>query len=578
MPSPILIHSSPKTYFRDLDKAVPPEETVSRALKRFAALDLDICAGVKRVDAGRLDIPVYMSLCGGDARAVMPTRKQMGKGSSPAQARASAIMELVERFSFFSFWQRPGQTTSASWSEARELFGSEILPVNEIIKSVNDNVSPARAEAALNLVRWRFYPVTNLKTGEIFRAPIDWFKTIGEFNGSSAGNTPEESLLQGVSELVERHVCALIDKSRPTLTTIIPADGDDPVLLSLLAAFEREGVRIILKDISLGGALPAVAALAWDPATFPEKSEIVFTAGVATSPAKAAVRAVTEVAQLAGDFCANSRYEASGLPKFSSLDECSWLLRGASASLSSLPDISADDIGEELRKTLDGLAPINVYALDLTHPDLDIPAHYAFAPGLEFRERDRNQSVGLFVGRKLAEEAPPDEAARGLQTLATLFPDAHYPQFFKGLLALREKDFANAKREFELAVEIQPDDEARALASFYAGYALTRLEDWILAETPLRRATALSPGARDYASLLGVCLYKQARYDEAEKAFCDALNADKGSAMDLANRGVCRQALGKLAEAREDLEIALELDPSLDFARLRLAEIAKNPA
>ena len=49
----------------------------------------------------------------------------------------------------------------------------------------------------------------------------------------------------------------------------------------LLAAFEREGIHIVLKDFSLGMPLPTVGAVAWDPATFPARSEIVFTAGTA---------------------------------------------------------------------------------------------------------------------------------------------------------------------------------------------------------------------------------------------------------------------------------------------------------
>ena len=56
-----------------------------------------------RIDSGRLDIPVYLSLLGVDARRVVPTHKQMGKGATPVQAEASALMELVERFSFFSY-------------------------------------------------------------------------------------------------------------------------------------------------------------------------------------------------------------------------------------------------------------------------------------------------------------------------------------------------------------------------------------------------------------------------------------------------------------------------------------------
>jgi ribosomal protein S12 methylthiotransferase accessory factor len=31
----------------------------------------------------------------------------MGKGGTPTQSEASAVMELAERFSFFSFWKNP---------------------------------------------------------------------------------------------------------------------------------------------------------------------------------------------------------------------------------------------------------------------------------------------------------------------------------------------------------------------------------------------------------------------------------------------------------------------------------------
>ena len=99
-------------------------------------------------------------------------------------------------------------------------------------------------------------------------------------------------------------------------------------LRDLLAAFEREGIHIVLKDFSLGMPLPTVGAVAWDPATFPARSEIVFTAGTAASPAKAAIRAVTEIAQLGGDFCTQACYEASGLSKFERLEDIQWLLKG----------------------------------------------------------------------------------------------------------------------------------------------------------------------------------------------------------------------------------------------------------
>ena len=76
-------------------------------------------AETDRVDTGRLGIPVFVSVCGPEARDIMPTRKQMGKGASPEQAEASALMELVERYSFFSFWADESNFEQLTWSEGR---------------------------------------------------------------------------------------------------------------------------------------------------------------------------------------------------------------------------------------------------------------------------------------------------------------------------------------------------------------------------------------------------------------------------------------------------------------------------
>ncbi|MCL1986271.1 MAG: YcaO-like family protein, partial [Betaproteobacteria bacterium] len=368
----------PKGYFLDQDKAISPAETIARVHERLQRTELEILAHTRRIDIGRLDIPVYLSVCGNDARCCMPTRKQMGKGASPQQAEASALMELIERFSFFSFWQSMPGMTETTWDEAERLWGSTLIPIEEILLSVHDPLPPNKARQALNLLSWKFFPATCLTTDRECRLPLDWFRMLGEFNGSSAGNTQEESLLQGICELAERHVCALIDKQRLTTPTIDATSSQDPVLLQLTTAFAREGIQLVLKNFSLGLPVPTVAALAWDPATFPERSELVLSAGTASSPVKAAIRAITEVAQLAGDFCTGACYEASGLPKFSSLEDTAWLLQGPVVPLDSLPSIDAADIRDELAKLATGLSAQNfrIYSIATTHPALEIPAHY----------------------------------------------------------------------------------------------------------------------------------------------------------------------------------------------------------
>lgn len=569
----IMLQSCPKAYDRDLDKAASPSETIARVRKALKGYDEPVFAGARRVDAGRLGIPVYLGLCANAAKAVMPARKQMGKGSSPEQAEASAIMELMERYAFFSFFDKPRHVVRLTWEEAKRRFGDALLPIKEMLRSVNDKLPAATAEELLNLRQWQFYPATDLASGKVVWLPLDWFRMLGEFNGSCAGNAPEESLLQGVAELIERHVCCLADETRPEMATISQENLQDETLTRLCAAFARNGVKLILKDMSLGMPMPTVAAIAWDPATFPEDSEIVFTAGTASSPAKAAIRAVTEVAQLGGDFCTHSCYEASGLPKFSSLNEAEWLMEGPVVSLDTLPDASNCDIYAELMHTVRALAPIHVYAVETTHPALGIPAHWTIAPGLQFRERDKNQSLGLFIGRKLAEEEDPEAARKGLDVLARAYPKAHFLPFFQGVIILREGNADMAAKLFADSVPLQPSVDAKALAAFYAGYALSQASEWAMAVPYLKQALLLAPDMKEAVNLLGVCYFKMQNYAGAEAAFDEALAIDKGSAMDLANRGVARKFLGKREQAVHDLEAALELDSNLDFARRHLHEL-----
>ena len=568
------LHPCPKGFTADLDKTRDPAQTVAEARAALAQSGMDVLAETRRVDTGRLGIPVYMSVCGEHARKIMPTRKQMGKGSSPAQAEASALMELVERFSFFSFWE-DADLPSLTWSEAEARFGTDLIPVEWILHSVADPATKQAARTALDLVPWRFAEATDLAGERPLWVPIAWFKKLNEFNGSCAGNSMEEALLQGVCELVERHVCCLWDRTRPQTPTIAPQSAKDPVLRELLAKFAAAGVRVWLKDFSLGMPVPTVAALAYDPATFPLQSEIVFTAGTASSPEKAAIRALTEVAQLAGDFITESNYEASGLPKFLRMEDTAWVEEGPEVPIQSLPSITCDDITEELRAVARGLAQLGhpPLAVATTHPRLGIPTAYTFAPGLLFRERTPRASVGLFVGRILAEEMEPETATAGLQTLESLWPDAPYLPFFRGLVALREGDLPRAAQLFAQAEPLQEDADDRGLAAFYQAYALTQEGRWSEAIPILDRAIDACPEVKEYYNLRGVAYFKESQYAAAAANFELALELDSGSIMDLANLGVCHKLLGHTDLARDILTRALAIDPSLDFARQHLTEL-----
>ena len=568
-----------KVYSRDLDKARTPDETVSYVkgvLKRFGR---NILLETKRIDTGRLGIPVFFSIYGDEAKKICPSKKQMGKGASPSQAEASAIMELVERYSFFSFWERDENFSHLTWTEAREKFKDiSLIDDKEILKSVDDSLNIRDLHKVLDLVRWKFCKAYLVSDNKDVMVPGDWFKQLNEYNGSSAGNTFEESILQGACELVERHVSAIIDREERIVPTIDLQSIKDPVALDLISCFKKNNIKLWLKDFSLNIGVPTIGALAYDPSTFPKKSEIVFTAGTATSPNKAAIRALTEVAQLAGDFCTNSRYEPSGLRKFKSIDEAAWVMKGDVINISTLPDISDQDLYVELIRLSSKLKDLgfNLYSINTTHPKINIPCNYNFVPGFLFRERSKYPSVGLFVGRRLAEEEGVDEGRQGLDVLEKIYGQAYFVPFFSGILEMRTGNLERSMELFEASLPLQPGKEERSMVLFYMANILVQKSDFKKAIDLLDQAISLVKDNQVYYNLRGVCKFKLGMYEEAAKDFISALDLDRGSAIDLANLGMCYKMMGKKEQATQCLKDALEIDPTIDFARNNLKEMVEN--
>jgi ribosomal protein S12 methylthiotransferase accessory factor len=559
-----------KGYTYDLDKLIRPEETVARVKDRLARLDLRILKETLRIDSGRLDIPVYISLLDVDAMRIMPTRKQMGKGATPIQAEASALMELVERFSFFAYL---GEGPLA-FGTARK-WGPQALPFAYLAKSLFDR-SPEAEVAARLYPDWPlfFAPATNLTTGEAVFLPFHWFYLIEEYNGPAAGNCNEEAVLQGLCEVVERHVGSVVSHERLDTPRIDPESATDPAVRELLGKFRRQGIRLWLRDFSLDTGIPTVGALAYDPATFPESSEIVFTAGTTSSPEKSLSRALTEIAQLAGDFHRRTSYRPT-LPKYESLEEAAYLMaEGPLVPLSSLPDISHDNLAVEIQNALAALGRLRLDALavDLTHPALQMPAFYILVPGTHFLDRTRNTDTLFHLAKTAALFAPPEAAFEALLRMEEVMPGRFDVQFFLGLTLEHLGRPAEALKRFRRSLALGPPAHEVASLHVHLGSCLKDLEDYPQAVAALEQARDLNPQLKEAHNLLGFCFFKLGDHQEAVQCFERCIELDPGSGIDYANLGVNLLRLGHKKEAAYVLKQALELDPSLDFAARALAD------
>jgi len=567
-----------KQSTHDLDKTLPPEETVRRFKDKIAQLNLHILDEVVRIDNGRLGIPVYMSYCGPDAEKVTGTRKQMGKGATPEQAEASAIMELGERFSFFSYYLDPKNFIIDTHENLRE----RALSFKAVARSVHDT-SEDRDQARKIFeslpLRWaRGYSLTEERPVLI---PFDWFFTINEFNGSCAGNCVEEALNQGICEVVERHVSSVVSRGRINVPGIQPDSVSDPVVRDMIEKFRRAGVRIHISDFSLDTGIPTVGVLAWDPETFPEKSEIVWTAGTTPNPQKALSRALSETAQLGGDFNSGSNFIASGLPKFTDIDEARYITRPESMRIiDALPDLSHDNLKIEILNLLSALSrhDMNVLAIDVTHEKLGIPAFYTLIPGAHFRERAEGGSVGMFCAKLIAEKNPAPVAVMTLREVERQLPDKYYIQFYLGTAYLDMGETDTALACLQKALNLNPEPQDVPSIYSFMGVCLKDLERYQDALVILEKGLRLDPERPDLYNLKGFCHFKLKEHDQAIESFKAVLRINPGSAIDYANIAANYRDMGNTEQAIFYFQMALSLDSSIDFARNGLEKLLSRTA
>lgn len=574
------------------DKTVSPEETIRQFKVRAKTAKLNILKETRRIDNNRLGIPVYYSVCGHDASCLTGTKKQMGKGVTAALAEASAVMELAERFSIYSFMDKRSNFINATYSQIKEhCTGKQILPIpfDLILKSVHDLNSNADnidvnagssdifkiKEQIFSMLKLKWTKAYNYSKNQEMMIPFDWFFMINEFNGSSAGNCNEEAICQGGCEIIERHVSALICRDKIQIPYIDPDSVPNPSTAELIKKFRDAGIKFYINDFSLNTGVPTVGVIAWDPSTFPKSSEIVWTAGTAPSPDKALSRALTEVAQLAGDFNTSSNYVASGLPKFTSLEQASWLIdpiqnkTSVKVKITDLPDISNQNIKEEIAAFIKAMSQMDfdLIVVDTTDPRLLIPACYTIVPGACFRERAENSSIAMFAARHLHNSLSSEKAFEEISKIGQMMPDRYEIEFYLGLCLLDMEKPQQAIEHLEAAMRLNPSNQDIPSICSYTGVCLKELGEYQQAIEILQKGAAVDDEREDIYNLMGFCNFMLKDHKRSISCFERVLQLNPSSAIDHASIGSNYRELGNIEKAVAYYELALALDPTLDFAR-----------
>ena len=576
MTNKIILKDAFKRFTLDQDKILSPEETVIRFKKKLKKVDLDILEYTVRIDKGRLDIPVYFSSCGKDAVEIIGTKKQMGKGATPHQAEASAVMELAERFSFFSFCKNPEYFFVEKYCNLK----GNAIPFEMIAQSVHDNSEDLKISRKIfEDLPLKWTKAFNLTRNQEILIPFNWFYTINEFNGPSAGNCVEEALSQGICEIVERHVSSIISQNHLEVPAIRASSVIDPMVREMIDKFNKAGIRIFISDFSLDMGIPSVSVLAYDPSTFPERSEIVWTAGTTPGPEKALSRALTEVAQLAGDFDTASRYVASGLPKLKRIENADFIINpGKIIDIQMLPELSNKNIKIEVEDCISALAKkgLEVIVVDTMHPLLDIPAFYTIIPGAHFRERSLGTSVGMFSAKIITESQTPHAALKELKKIERLLPTRYFIKFYLGSCCLALNNPSTALEYFTQSLELDPTEQDMPSIYSYMGISFNEMGEYLKALDVLKKAETYDNERTDIYNSMGFSHFKLKNHEQAIECFNKVLQIDPGSAIDYANIASNYRDMGQKEKAIHYYEMSLAIDPSIEFARENLSKLSQN--
>ncbi|MBW1726665.1 MAG: YcaO-like family protein [Deltaproteobacteria bacterium] len=572
----IILNDAFKRFTLDQDKIFSPGETVRRFKEKLKKVNLDILEYTVRIDNGRLGIPVYFSSCGKDAVKIIGTKKQMGKGATPRQSEASAVMELAERYSFFSFYKNPKNFFIQKYRDIKE----RAISFEMIARSVHDDSDDLEISRKIfEDIPLKWTHAFNLTRDQEVAIPFNWFFTINEFNGPSAGNCVEEAISQGICEIVERHVSSIISRNRLKVPAIHADSAADPMVVEMIQKYRNNGVKFYISDFSLDMGIPSVGVLAYDPLNFPAKSEIVWTAGTTPDPEKALSRALTEVAQLAGDFNTGSNYVASGLPKFKKIEDADFIIRpGKEIDINALSDISNENIKIEVQNLISALSKksLEVIVVNTMHPLLEIPAFYTIIPGAHFRERAMGTSVGMFSAKIITENKSPNLAINELKKIEKMLPGKYYIQFYLGSCHLALNDPASALSYFNRALELDPKGQDIPSIYSYMGVCLKEMGEYRRALAVLKNAEKYDKERTDIYNLMGFSYFKLKEYEKAIACFKKVLQLDPGSAIDYANIASNYRDMGQKGKAIQYYEMALAMDPEIEFAKESLSKLRQN--
>ncbi len=386
-------------------RVMPPEETLKRVIPLLEKAGMDPLEDI--TDRDNLGIPVYSVYRKKTAKGTFGNYN--GKGATPEQAKASAVMEAMERYS--AELRDTDKVAYGTLQQIRDTGMPYVEPADLIL--------PARIMGMVESAEIAWTECYDILRGEDVWVPAcavfypyypDGDLQLFRFhtNGIAAGNTLEEAILHALFEVIERDAWSIAESFNRTNADVI-IDDEDSVPGRLLKKFSDAGVVIRLKDLTTDVGVTTIGASSDDIRT---KDPEMLDIGVGThlNPEIAAIRAITEVAQsrtthkhgLKVNAELQKRTREMGYEKVKEANALWFNESKKKIKLSEMKDEATEYVLDDIEKVLGKLMDAGfdrVVIADLTRPEINVPTVRAIIPGMEVSTMDSEREGPRAWGR-----------------------------------------------------------------------------------------------------------------------------------------------------------------------------------
>ncbi len=388
----LTLHKCPKVYVLETHRSRTPDSTL-RFIDRMKEI-LGMSSFQESTNLDRIGIPVFT------CERLRPDNSRTshtGKGVSKTQAQVSLLMESIERYSSEFRSEYLERLVQGPYQNLRSKYN--VLDPGELILPRFTNFSANKDlywvwgydivnEEDILVPACSVYHPFHIETENL----IDTHT-----NGLASGNTMEEAIFHGLTEIIERDAWSIAKFNHEMDNALVVDDHPGhQFIIDLIEKFEKAEIQVTAKDITSDIGVPVIAAFSED---LVHSNMIPIDGfGAHLDPRVAMARALLEMTTTRALFI--QKYGIKGLQETAShyyresYDADPRFYAHEKKYLGEIKSEYSEDVLQDIQIILKKLRERGlkkVIVVDLTRSDVGIPTVRVIVPGMEVYCFDRKR-------------------------------------------------------------------------------------------------------------------------------------------------------------------------------------------